>query len=62
MKEVKLKSNDSDIKIFINGLPDLFLMPKDELQLIAVGIELKMTEYFKKKRKTLSKKSKYCQK
>lgn len=58
MKEVKLKSNDSDIKIFINGLPDLFLMPEDELQLIAVGIELKMTEHFKKKRKSLSKKNK----
>ena len=51
MKEVKLKSNESDIKIFINGLPDLSLMPKDELELIIVGIELKMTEYFKHKRK-----------
>lgn len=55
MKEIKIKSNDSNLKIFINDLPNLFLMPKDEFELIIVGIELQMTEYFKYKRKNCQK-------
>ena len=56
MKEIKIKSNDSNLKIFINDLPNLFLMPKDEFNLIIAGIELQMTEHFKHKRKNLNKK------
>lgn len=62
MQEVKIKSNDTNMKIFINGFPNLSLMPNDEFDLIIVGIELQMTEYFKHKRKSLSKKSIKCQK
>lgn len=61
MKEIKIKNNESGLKIFINDLPNLSLMPIDELDLIIIGIELQMTEYFKHKRKKLSKKSIKCQ-
>jgi len=50
MQEVKIRNNDSGLQIFVNGKFDFDLIPQDIYELTAVGIELQMEEYFKKKR------------
>ena len=46
MEEVFIKNN-TELRIFINGKPNLANMPTAELDLLACGIELQMTEHFK---------------
>ncbi len=50
MEEVFIKNNTVKLRIFINGKPNLADMPTAELDLLACGIELQMTEHFKKSR------------
>lgn len=58
MKEIKIKSNESNLKIFINDFPNFALMSEDELELFVAGIEIQMNEFFKHKRKKHHKKNK----
>lgn len=51
MKEIKIKNNETGLSIYINGVPNLKLIPKDLQDLTIAGIELQMTNYFKTKRK-----------
>lgn len=47
MDEVIIKSNTANLRIYINGKPNISNMPVSELDLLACCIELQMTEYFK---------------
>ena len=49
MEEVFIKNNTANLRIFINGKPNLSNMPVAELDILACSIELQMTEYYKKK-------------
>ena len=52
MQELNLKNNDTGLKIFVNDSPKILNMPADELELLIVDIDLHLTAYLKKKRKS----------
>ncbi len=49
MVEVFIKSNSANLRIFINGKPNLSNMTKEELDLLACSMELQMTKYYKRR-------------
>lgn len=51
MEEIKIKDNNSGLKVQVNGLPNLLQMPNDLLDLIATNISVQIQEYKKKKRR-----------
>ena len=51
MKEIEIKDNPAGLIIEINDIPQLCLIPQEELDLLVSGMEMQMREYFKKKRK-----------
>ena len=58
MQEIKLKKNKSGLRVYINDLPNFSLMPKIELDVLIVGIELQISEYFKNKKTNLTRRKK----
>lgn len=52
MREVTLKNNTSNRKIFVDDeKPDLSLIPQKDVDLYIALLELEMCEHFKKRRK-----------
>ena len=51
MQEVKVKNNEAGLSVYINGIPKLELVPAEIKELIIVGLELQLTEYFENKKK-----------
>ena len=49
MKEVIVKSNATGLRVFINGIPNLKLIPKDEADTVIAALELQISEFNKVK-------------
>lgn len=47
MKELKVKNNDTGFVIYINGIPNLKLIPKSDKDALITTLEVQMTNYFK---------------
>ena len=47
MKELKVKNNETGLSIYINGIPNLKLIPKEKEDLLISTIEIQMSNYFK---------------
>ncbi len=52
MEEVIIKSNSANLRIYVNGKPNISNMSISELDLLACCIELQITEYYKYSTKT----------
>ena len=50
MEEVKIKDNETGLRVYINGLPNIRLMAIEELNLLISGLEVQMTNYLNRKR------------
>ena len=48
MQEIEVKENPLEIKIYINGIPDLKLLPKERAESVLAALELKITNNYKK--------------
>lgn len=46
MKEINVKGNDTGIKVFINGVPDLTQIPKNITDIFVTTLEMKISEHF----------------
>ena len=44
MKEINVKGNDTSIKVFINGVPDLTQIPKDITDTLITVLEFEIRE------------------
>ena len=44
MKEINVKGNDTGIKVFINGVPDLTQIPKDITDTLITVLEFEIRE------------------
>lgn len=51
MQEIIVKNNNTGLKVFINGVPNLKLIPKDEAENTVIALELQISEFYKKKQK-----------
>ena len=52
MEEVKVRNNRTNLKVYVNGFPDLKLMPKEVLEILLTEIERMFCEYrYRKKSK-----------
>lgn len=47
MQEITVKNNQTELKVFINGVPQIELIPKDQLELIAKALEEQVYEHSK---------------
>lgn len=47
MRELKVKNNETGLSIYINGIPNLNLIPIEEQDLLISTLEMQMTNYFK---------------
>ncbi len=52
MKEIQVKGNDTGIKVFINGVPDLSQIPKNITDALVTTMEMQISEHFEMKRKS----------
>ena len=46
MKEVNIKGNDTGMKVFINGVPDLTQIPKNITDALVTTLEVQISEYY----------------
>lgn len=46
MKEIQVKGNDTGIKVFINGVPDLTQISKDITDTLVTTLEFQISEHF----------------
>lgn len=44
MQEIVVKENPLEIKIYINGIPDLKLLPKEKAESVLAALELKISD------------------
>lgn len=44
MQEIEVKENPLEIKIYINGIPDLKLIPKEKAESVLAALELKISD------------------
>jgi hypothetical protein len=51
MQEVILKNNDTGLRVYINGIPDIRLIPKDIADSVIATLELQVVEYIKEEQK-----------
>lgn len=51
MKEIRVKGNDTGIKVFINDVPDLTQVPKEVEKSIINVLETKISEWLELKNK-----------
>lgn len=47
MRELKVKNNETGLSIYINGIPNLKLIPIEEQDILISTLEMHMTNYFK---------------
>lgn len=50
MQVIKLKNYKGEMQVLINGKPNFKLIEEEEMDITAIGLEMQMSEYFKKKR------------
>lgn len=50
MEEIEVRYNPLGVKVFINGRPDVNNMTEEEYDLFTSSLELRMSEYFEKKK------------
>ena len=46
MQEINIKNNPSGLKLFINGVPQIELIPKDQLGLVINTLEKQIDKHF----------------
>ena len=46
MQEVQPRENPLGLKVFINGIPDLTVIPKEKAESIFAALELEISEHF----------------
>ena len=46
MKELKVKNNDTGFVIYINGIPNLKIIPEDMQRYAVSSLEITMSKYF----------------
>ena len=51
MEEIEVKDNPIDIRVFVNGKPNISNMTEAEFSLFVSSLELRMSEYFEKQSK-----------
>lgn len=51
MKEIQIKGNDTGIKVFINGVPDLTQVPKEITDTLVTTLEMEISEHFELSKK-----------
>lgn len=51
MREVRIKENKTELKVYINGVPDLKQIPKETAGAIIYALAVKSEEYAQKSRK-----------
>lgn len=51
MQEIIVKDNKLGLMVFINGVPNLKLIPKDKVESVLSALELQISEHYKKKNK-----------
>ena len=56
MQEITIKNNPSGLKMFINGVPQIELIPKEQLGLVANALEKQIDKHFADKSKRIHKK------
>ena len=49
MQEIEVKENSLNVKVFINGIPDLKNIPKEKAESILAALELEISEQFRSK-------------
>ena len=52
MEENEVKYNPLGVKVFINGRPNMNNMTEEEYDLFTSSLELRMSEYFEKKKES----------
>ena len=52
MKEVNIKGNDTGMKVFINGVPDLTQIPKNITEALVTALEVQISEHYEQKKRT----------
>lgn len=50
MEEVKLRNNKTNLKVYVNGFPNLKLMPKEVLEVLLTEIERMFCEQKNRKK------------
>ena len=48
MAENKVEESQLDLPVFINGVPDLKLIPKEKWDSFITALELQISDYYKK--------------
>lgn len=48
MEEIEIE-NESELKVFINGIPDVTLMPQEVFKAFIDALELQISDYYKEK-------------
>ena len=46
MEEIIVKGNDTDLKVYVNGVPKIESIPKDELTPLIVSLEIAVSNHF----------------
>jgi hypothetical protein len=57
MQEVILKTNNTSLRVYINGIPNLSLIPKDIAESAISVLELEISEYIMKEWSNISSQS-----
>ena len=61
MKEIQVKGNDTGIKVFINGVPDLTQIPKEITDTLVTTLEFQISEHFEQEHSKIRAKEKNSQ-
>ncbi len=48
MQQIEPKENPLGLKVYINGIPDLTVIPKEKAESIFAALELEISEYYGK--------------
>jgi len=49
MQEIETKENSLNLKVYVNGKPDLRLIPKEKAESILSALEMEISEYYQRK-------------
>ena len=49
MQEIETKENPLNLKVYVNGKPDLRLIPKEKAESILSALEMEISEYYQRK-------------
>ena len=55
MQEMEIKENPLNLKVYVNGIPDLRLIPEEKAEILFSALELEISKLFEQgKAKTIS--------